>query len=148
MLCFNFWYYDIRFNLKSQVLIQIYSEITRDSGVFVDDILNRVLYLIKKNNITRGKFLEDLGLNRSTISDWQNHKSVSYLKYLPQISAYFNVSLDWLAGNEQKNKPSTQESFTDIDAEFLNKIKVLSPETRAQAEKMIDFLLAGQDKKE
>ena len=119
-----------------------------DSGFNMNDTLNRVLSLISSSKVKKKDFLAAIGLSRSALSGWTSGNNDSYLKYLPQIAAYFNVSLDWLAGNEQKNKPSTQESLTDIDVEFLNKIKVLSPENRAQAEKMIDFLLAGQDKKE
>ena len=54
-------------------------------------------------------FLEkELELPRSIIYDWRKERSKSYKKYLPEIAAYFHVSLDWLAGNEQKNKATPE----------------------------------------
>lgn len=110
----------------------------------MDDTLNKVLSLIKSNNIPKGKFLSDLKLGRSTISDWTNNKSVSYLKYLPQIAAYFNVSLDWLSGNEQKNKPITERDR--LIEECLNIMDSLPEDLQKVAHEQLKALSAIADK--
>ena len=68
----------------------------------MEDTLNRILSTLKERHISKGKFLADLNLDKSAISEWVHGTHKSYMKYLPQIAEYFDVSLDWLAGNEQK----------------------------------------------
>lgn len=47
----------------------------------------------------------EMHLPRSIIYDWRNGRSKSYKKYAAEIAAYFNVSTDYVLGNEQKEKP-------------------------------------------
>jgi len=72
----------------------------------MDETLDKLLDLLRDKHIPKGKFLADLGFDRSALSEWVKGRHKSYMKRLPDIAAYFGVSLDWLAGNEQKNKPS------------------------------------------
>lgn len=73
----------------------------------MDDILNRISSLLEKSGMKKIELLTKLNLKRSAWSSWTSGTSESYKKYLPQIAEIFGVSLDWLSGNEQKNKPLT-----------------------------------------
>ena len=99
----------------------------------MDETLNRILSLLKERNIAKGKFLADLNFDRSALSEWVKGRHKSYMKRLPEIAAYFNVSLDWLAGIEQKEKPSAEaESLSNIEKEIL-RIYANLPEEKQKA---------------
>ena len=90
----------------------------------------------------------EIGLPRSIIYDWRNKRNRSFRSYLPQIATYFNVSLDWLAGTEQKNKPSAEaEGLSKEAIELSKRIDRLSPANRAKLDELIDLYLSAQDKK-
>lgn len=74
----------------------------------MDDTLNRISEYMKEHKIKKIDLLKELGLDKSTWSAWARDDNNSYIKYLPQIATYFDVSIDWLAGTEQKNKPLTE----------------------------------------
>jgi transcriptional regulator with XRE-family HTH domain len=113
----------------------------------MDDTLNRISELLEKSGMKKIEFLTALGLKRSAWSAWTSGKANSYKKYLPQIANIFGVSLDWLAGNEQKEKLSSEEeSLSGLDKNFLNKIRKLNPQYLKVADSQIDALLALQEK--
>jgi transcriptional regulator with XRE-family HTH domain len=108
-----------------------------------DETLNRVLELLKSKHIPKGKFLADLGFDRSALSEWVRGKHRSYMKRLPEIAAYFDVSLDWLAGTEQKNKPSAEtEGLSDMDKEALRLFRRLGERDRALAIAQLKAMLS------
>ena len=97
----------------------------------MDETLNRILSLLKERSIAKGKFLADLNFDRSALSEWVKGRHKSYMKRLPEIATYFNVSLNWLAGTEQKNKLSPEEeSLSDMDKEMLSLFKGLGERDR------------------
>lgn len=115
----------------------------------MDIMLKNIIFLIESKYQSDIDFEKDFGIARSTVSAWRKGKLKSYRKMANDIAKFFNVSMDWLAGNEQKNKLSmSSESFSKEDIEFMNKISKLLPENRAHAEQVVDFLLTGQDKKD
>lgn len=108
----------------------------------MDEILNRILQLLRDRNIAKGKFLKDLGFNKSAIAGWENGDYASYKQKLPEIAAYFGVSLDWLAGNEQKERPAAESD------ELMKKLQILlkDPEMREIYESLIPLSPAGIEK--
>lgn len=62
----------------------------------MDKTLENILMLIGTKKGSQRKFTEALGLCPSTVGDWKSGKSKSYTKRLPQIAAYFNISVDAL----------------------------------------------------
>ena len=62
----------------------------------MDKTLENILYLIGTKKGSQRRFTEALGLCPSTVGDWKSGKSRSYTKRLPQIAAYFNISVDRL----------------------------------------------------
>lgn len=71
------------------------------------NFLDRLLFLISKNHITKNKLLTDLGLSKNSFVDWSNRGTVPSGDVLSKIADYFNVSVDYLLGrtdNPEINK--------------------------------------------
>lgn len=92
----------------------------------MDIVLERILSLIPRKpngkfvHGAKTEFAEKIGLNHPQIvSDWASGRSNSYRNYLYQISAVYNVSVEWLKGetDEKTKKPSPADGDGfDIDA--------------------------------
>ena len=109
--------------------------------------LEKIIDLKEKRFASDRAFEKAMGLKPKTVDSWKRGNSKGYLKYLPEISKIFNVSADYLLGNEQKEKPfSEEESLSDLDKNFLNKIRKLNPQYLKVADSQIDALLALQEK--
>ena len=65
-------------------------------------------------------------LSRTTLSDWKRGRSVPKTDKLQKIADYLDVTLDYLLGNEQKEKPAQNVQVRDES----NNIVVLDDETR------------------
>ena len=77
--------------------------------------------LCNSNNISLTALVEDkLHMSRSNVTKWKDGK-VPKIDTIQKISSYFNVSADYLLGNEQKNKPlvNNDEELT----EYLQQLK-------------------------
>jgi transcriptional regulator with XRE-family HTH domain len=100
------------------------------------EVLNNILLLLKEKNVQQKALSDFLGLSKNTITGWKNGNNTSYMKYLPQIAEFFNVSVDYILGNEQKN--SVESDFTYA---LYNEITHdLSEDQIEQIKKFADFL--------
>lgn len=109
--------------------------------------LERILSLLpKKENgkFVRGAkkaFAESLGYESGDIvSMWISGDSESYLKKLHEISAKYNVSVEWLKGETDEKKPTTQ-----TDGELSEKDIRLVKWFRSLPEEKQKAILTAQD---
>ena len=72
------------------------------------DTIDKILQLMDSTGITAAKLTQEAGITNGLISQWKNRKQEPSTKNLKKIATYFNVSIDWLSGNEQKNKPAVE----------------------------------------
>lgn len=93
--------------------------------------------LCKERKTTITKMSEDIGLSNAAATSWKKG-SIPKSSTLEKISAYFNVSTDFLLGKEQK-KPAEQVSGLRGTG-YEN----LTPENQKVIDAMIDALLKGQ----
>ena len=100
--------------------------------------LEKIIDLVNSRCTNDQQFLSDLNFNRTLLSDWKSGKSKSYLKHINKIAEYFNVSTDYLLGNEQKEKTPSQLS------ERANRI--LEAVNRLSEEEQEAFLLILEKK--
>lgn len=100
--------------------------------------LEKIIDLVNSRCTNDQQFLSDLNFNRTLLSDWKSGKSKSYLKHINKIAEYFNVSTDYLLGNEQKEKAPSQLS------ERANRI--LEAVNRLSEEEQEAFLLILEKK--
>lgn len=97
--------------------------------------LDRILELVKKNNINQKDLTDYLGISKNSFTNWKGGLSRSYRQYLPQIAEFFNVSLDYLAGKETS---AVENDFTYALYDEL--AHDLSEEQIQQLKQFADFL--------
>lgn len=96
-------------------------------GVYImDKMLSTILSLIGDERGAKAKFSKALNLPSSALGDWQNGRNKSYLKKLSEIANYFNVSVDYLLGNEEKTPAEPDVTFDDFTYAMHNESKELS----------------------
>lgn len=73
---------------------------------------------MKEQRVSQQEICQYLNLTKQTFSDWKSGKSESYLKYLPQIAEYLDVSVDYLLGKtpspERENIPEDEKRLRDL----------------------------------
>lgn len=74
--------------------------------------------LLKKHNVTRYQVSKATGVPQSSLSDWSKGKSKPKYDNMKKIAAYFGVSVDYLLGNEEKEKPTAAKTVSDDDIKF------------------------------
>ena len=76
-----------------------------------------------------------LGLSKNVFTEWKSGRATSYMKHLPKIAEFFNVSVDYLLGKEP---PATENNFTYALYDEL--AHDLSEEQIQQLKQFADFL--------
>lgn len=106
----------------------------------MDILLERILSLIprKENGDfkhgAKKAFAESLGLKSGNlISDWIAGRSTSYESYVHEISHKYNVSVEWLYGEETKKDPAPSAESNDLSA-------VLSDLTDEELRDVLDYI--------
>lgn len=74
------------------------------------DVFNdKIKPLFDSSGMTDKEIETALGLPRGVIYKWKSGKYKSYKDYLPQISNYFHVSIDYLMGIDTTKSPVEAE---------------------------------------
>lgn len=101
-------------------------------------MLERVMSLVPKKpngdfvHGAKSEFARSLGFkNGAVVSDWEAGKSDSYKNYLYQISALYNVSVEWLRGETddpeiKKDPPQAEEGLSDMQLKAMRFVQSLS----------------------
>jgi repressor LexA len=110
------------------------------------DTADIIFDLLDKKGETQQAFANAIGVTKNKVSEWKAKKTKSYKNYINEIAAYFNVTTDYLLGNEQKNKlPAEARSLSDIENEILSIFHTL-PEDKRQAFITVARSLKSQSK--
>lgn len=117
----------------------------------MDITLERILSLIpKKENGdfqhgAQKAFANSIGLKSGNlIADWIKGRSESYKNYLYEISAKYNVSLEWLRGETDEKSPLVHADERALDDELVSKLTSLTPEERQKVDAFVQGLLANR----
>lgn len=91
-------------------------------------------------------------LSRSLGAKWKNTGANPSFDVLSKMSDYFGVSVDYLLGNEQKEKPSGKAegqeiTFDDFTYALHNETKELTEENKEKLLEMARFFKEQQNKK-
>lgn len=89
--------------------------------------------LCTEKGIKPGRMCNELGISRGAITDLKAGRKQSLsAETLSKIATYFEVSVDYLLGNEPKEKPSGGESdiLNEIDIAFYGDYKALDDEQK------------------
>ena len=80
------------------------------------DTLDKIINLLKQQGRFQKELTDYIGVSKGTFTDWKSGKTVSYNRYLPKIAEFFDVSVDYLVGNPQKQ-------YDDELMEYLEELK-------------------------
>lgn len=102
---------------------------------FVDN----VLFLISQKGITKNKLLTDLKLGKNSFINWKERGTIPNGETLSKIANYFNVSTDYLLGNEGKKITPPPEDDEAMDAYI--KFSKLDKDSKELIIKMMDKMI-------
>lgn len=91
-------------------------------------LFERISYLAKKRDKSIKEVAEELGLSRNAIYQWKT--SSPKADTLQKVAEYFDVSVDYLLGREEKSSLAEKygvfafdgEPVTDEEVEFLKSV--------------------------
>lgn len=89
----------------------------------------KLFELMEQRGITAKKLSTDTNISTGNISDWKSGRSKPSSDKLKLLADYFDVSTDYLLGNEQKECPIPP--LSDTEQEVLDLFKKLTPEEQA-----------------
>nr|DAX81399.1 MAG TPA: repressor protein [Caudoviricetes sp.] len=85
---------------------------------------NRLKTLRENHNLSQKEFANILNIANSTLSQYESDKRVPSDEVKLQIAKYFNVTTDYLLGNETKNKEHNLPDKDEKDiAKSMKKLK-------------------------
>ena len=70
---------------------------------------SRFKRLRQQHNLTQDAAAKIFHVDKSSISKWENNKNGADNEVIQQIADYFNVSVDYLLGRTEEQKPSTSK---------------------------------------
>lgn len=107
----------------------------------MDIFTERFLPLIQGSGKSDQELEKAMGLPRSIIYDWKHGRNKSsFKKYAGNFAEYFNVSADYLLGN-QDNPQSVQSELDPQMKEAIKLFSNLTSDKRKLALKIIKVLL-------
>ena len=107
----------------------------------MSDMYQRIEALCKARGVNITKMCKDAGVPRGNLSELKMGRTIALsTKTLSKISAYFDVSIEYLVGNEETKKPTDQKVDGLRGVGYYD----LTPENRAMIDSLIDSLLRSQ----
>lgn len=123
----------------------------------MSDLYNKIEGLCKKRGVNITQMCKESGVSRASITDLKmGRKQALSSMTLSKIAAYFNVSVDYLIGNEQKEKAAIDVVDDDLQ-EYLDELRsrpekrmlfsVTKNATKSQIEAIVKMIeeMQGED---
>lgn len=105
-------------------------------------IRKRVFELVDKKGTLDSSFADGIGVSKFVVSHWRCGTSTSYNKYLPDIAAYFHVTVDYLTGNEPDAETNNLISSVKERSELRDLLKAANNASKEEVENAIKVMEA------
>lgn len=79
------------------------------------DTLDKIIKALKDTGIKQIELTRYLGISKNVFSDWKAGRNNSYMKYLPKIAEFLNISTDYLLGRPAEQSDIIYSDDTDIN---------------------------------
>lgn len=80
---------------------------------------DNLIRLRRKKGITQEELANFIGITKASVSKWENRQSLPDILLLPQLAAFFDVTVDELLGYEaQLSYEQIQKFYTDLSVAF------------------------------
>lgn len=102
--------------------------------------------LLKEKGVTPYQVSKATGVAQSSLSDWKNGRSKPKYEKMLAIADYFGVSVDYLLGNEPKEKTPAEAdvTFDDFTYAMYGEAKELTDEDKNMLLEMARMLKKRQ----
>ncbi len=116
------------------------------------DTLSIISQLLDERKVSQQELCAFLGIGKQAFTNWKSGHTTSYKKYLPQIADFFNVSVDYLLGKQEKPSAESEELIRKLLNTPSNKATVvmfggdgpkvveISPESVETVRRMLEAL--------
>lgn len=75
-----------------------------------------------KRHVTQEELADFLGVTKASVSKWETKQSMPDIMILPQLAAYFDITIDELLGYEPQLSPEQiQKIYRELAADFADK---------------------------
>lgn len=113
----------------------------------------RYIDLCKNKNVSPSKAAMDCGFNKGSVSVWKKkYEKGEDIKPSPdiliKIAEYFNVSVDYLLGNKEKETPAANSDETLMFALYGGDNKDITPGMLEDVRKFAQFIREKEKEKE
>lgn len=82
-------------------------------------LAENIIMLRRKKGVTQDQLAAFLGVTKASVSKWETKQSYPDILLLPQIAAYFDVSIDTLLGYEpQLSEEQIMKCYHDLASDF------------------------------
>ena len=92
-------------------------------------MIDRIVELMEKKNVTAKKLVTDLGLSSSAVTEWKKRKALPGTDAVIKLSDYFNVTTDYIL----KGTPSTGAPQQEVHMQVAERILELMQERNVKA---------------
>ena len=101
-------------------------------------LYKNIIALCEEKGIKGGKMCADTGISKGLLTDLKMGRRTGVSATTAQkIASYFNVSVGYLLGEEEKKEQSTESELSKIKKEFIQKVEKM---TDAQIERLEQIL--------
>jgi repressor LexA len=108
--------------------------------------------LLKERGVTSSFVAKEIGIGRSTLTDWKKGRTTPKLDKLSAIADYFDVRLEWLTGesnvktkNERIAQYDEEHPLSDEAQKLMSIITELSDEDLMKLRLYIDFMKQAKE---
>lgn len=109
--------------------------------------MERLKELRKSRKITQTELANILNVEQTTVSKWENNRTIPDIDMLKKISNYFNVSISELIGEKQSNLIISQNpNIPEIKQRLINLVLSLSEDEISDAEQLLRGYLFARNK--
>ena len=86
------------------------------------NIAQTIIRKRKEKNITQDTLASYIGVSKASVSKWETGQSYPDITFLPQLAAYFNISIDDLMGYEpQMTMEGVRKLYLELSNDFAEK---------------------------
>lgn len=78
--------------------------------------MNRIKELRARDGLTQGGLAERLKVHQTAVSQWEKEKTMPDIYTLRAMAAMFGVSVDYILGEDEGQRPSEPAAADGIDA--------------------------------
>ena len=86
------------------------------------NIARAIMSKRKEKGITQDELAAYIGVSKASVSKWETGQSYPDITFLPQLAAYFNISIDELIGySPQMSKEDIRKLYRRLSSEFSSR---------------------------